>query len=136
MSPAGPGQGARPILPGGSDAMLRPLGKETGEFFLRRGDSGGIIHPSVDLLFKSTALAAANPVGVILTGMGADGTEGAREMVRRGAPVLVQTPGSAIVPGMPEAAIEAGLASDVLSPEDIGRRIARWNTKRENLSEG
>ena len=121
------------ILPGGCDAMIRPLAQERGRFYLRKGDAGGNIHPSVDLLFKSAAVSATNPVGVILTGMGSDGTEGARELVRRGAPVLIQTPQSATVPGMPEAAIEAGLASDILSPEDIGRRIARWNTKRENL---
>lgn len=125
--PLGPGRVY--ILPGATDAMVRAESGGTGRFFLRRTDGGAVIHPSVDVLFQSGAACAANPVGVILTGMGSDGTEGARDLARRGAPVLVQTPGTAVVSGMPQSAIEAGLASDVLNPSDIARRIARWMSR-------
>jgi two-component system chemotaxis response regulator CheB len=63
-------------------------------------------------------------VGVILTGMGRDGVEGASRLVARGGSVLAQDEASCAVWGMPRAAIEAGLACAVMSPDKIGRRIA------------
>ena len=81
--------------------------------------------PSVDPMFASAgAEFGASAVGVILTGMGRDGVEGAARLVACGGSVLAQDEGSCAVWGMPRAVIEAGLACAVMSPEKMGRRIA------------
>ncbi|MBM3546984.1 MAG: chemotaxis-specific protein-glutamate methyltransferase CheB [Alphaproteobacteria bacterium] len=110
------------IIPGGQDAVVA-FGR-TGSFELRPGVGPGLVHPSGDLLLQSAALTARAPVAVILTGMGSDGTGGAAAFRRRGRPVLVQTPESCVVGGMPSAAIAAGVATEILDLERIGRKLA------------
>ena len=110
------------ILPGGQDAVVA-IGR-TGGFELRPSSGPGFVHPSGDLLLQSAALTARCPVAVILTGMGSDGAAGAAAFRRRGRPVLVQTPESCVVGGMPSAAIAAGVATQVLDLERIGRKLA------------
>jgi two-component system, chemotaxis family, protein-glutamate methylesterase/glutaminase len=112
------------ILPGARDGVIAPrLG---GGFELRLTLAGGTLHPSADLLFESAAMAARRPVAVILTGMGNDGTRGAGRFAQRNLPVLVQRPDTCIVGGMPGAAIDAGVASQSLSIEEIARNLRYW----------
>lgn len=74
--------------------------------------------PSVDVLFYSVArVAGAKAVGVILTGMGNDGTEGLLEMKRAGATTIAQDEASCTVFGMPKDAIARG-AVDTVAPLD------------------
>ena len=61
---------------------------------------------------------------VILTGMGRDGVEGLRLAHSRGATVLAQAPETCAVPGMPSAAIDAGVVDLVLTPEQLADEIA------------
>ncbi len=114
------------ILPGGRDAVIAP--RDGGSFELRLTQADGAVHPSADLLFESVAMTARNPVAVILTGMGSDGTRGAGRFAHRNLPVLVQRPDTCIVGGMPSAAIEAGVASESLTLEDIARRLRQWTS--------
>jgi two-component system, chemotaxis family, protein-glutamate methylesterase/glutaminase len=111
------------VLPGGQNAEIvrrRPDG------LALRSVSGGaaIYRPNADILFRSAALNARRPVGAVLTGMGADGCEGARALAQRGCPVLAQDPATAVVWGMPRTVIDAGLASFVADPVALGRRLA------------
>ena len=92
----------------------------------------GAVHPSADVLFEAAAMAARHPVAVILTGMGNDGTRGAGRFAHRGLPVLVQRPDTCIVGGMPGAAIEAGVASESLSLENIAARLRQWASPTRN----
>jgi two-component system, chemotaxis family, protein-glutamate methylesterase/glutaminase len=115
------------ILPGGRDALVAPRG---GGFELRLTQSDAAAHPSADLLFESAAMVARQPVAVILTGMGNDGSRGAAAFARRNLPVLVQRPDTCIVGGMPGAAIEAGVASESLTLEEIARRLRQWTPTR------
>ena len=62
-------------------------------------------------------------VGVMLSGMGRDGLSGAGRLVERGGAMLVQNRQSSAVWGMPRAVAEAGLASAILPPIDLARRI-------------
>jgi two-component system chemotaxis response regulator CheB len=113
------------IAKGGTDLVVRePF---PGKLMLyEKTDSQAPIHPNADVLFRSAAGASCPVVAVIMTGMGSDGTQGAKDLVaRKGAAVLVQEPSTCIVDGMPSSAIEAGLASAVLSPQDLGARLAR-----------
>jgi two-component system chemotaxis response regulator CheB len=82
--------------------------------------------PAVDVLFHSVArCAGANAVGVILTGMGADGADGLLAMRTAGAHTLGQDEASCVVYGMPKAAFEAGAVAEVAGLSDIPARITR-----------
>lgn len=82
--------------------------------------------PSVDPMFESVAEVFGNrALGVVLSGMGRDGCEGARDLVDCGARVLAQDRETSVVWGMPGAVANAGRASAVLPPDEIGRLIAR-----------
>ena len=71
--------------------------------------------PSVDVLFQSVAKSAArNVVGVLLTGMGADGAKGLLAMQQSGARTLAQDEATSTVFGMPAEAIALGAAQRVL----------------------
>ncbi|BBC71791.1 chemotaxis response regulator protein-glutamate methylesterase [Altererythrobacter sp. B11] len=81
--------------------------------------------PSVDVMFASCARQfGARTMGVVLSGMGRDGAEGADALVASGGTVLAQDAASSAVWGMPGAIAAAGLASALLSPEQIAYRIA------------
>ena len=69
--------------------------------------------PSVDALFTSAAEAAGgNVIGVVMTGMGSDGLEGARALRTAGSIVLVEHESTCVVYGMPRAIADAGLATE------------------------
>jgi len=81
--------------------------------------------PSVDPMFASVGSAfGTRALGVILTGMGRDGVEGASRLIANGGSVIAQDEASCAVWGMPRAVLEAGLACAVLPPDKIARRIA------------
>ncbi len=78
--------------------------------------------PSVDVLFQSAAEAVGgNAVGVILTGIGADGARGLLEMKRTGARTIAQDEATCVVFGMPREAIALGAADHVLPMSKICR---------------
>ena len=81
--------------------------------------------PSVDpMLSTAASVLGSRALGVILTGMGRDGVEGAARLVAAGGSVIAQDEGSSAVWGMPRAVVDAGLACAVLPPAKIARRIA------------
>ena len=110
------------IAPGG--AHLRVV--KHGQRLALAHDDGPEEHycrPAVDTMFRSVAAACgAAVIGVVLTGMGADGALGAVALRERGAPVLVQDKASSVVWGMPGAVVGKG-AADVIAP--VGE-LARW----------
>ena len=81
--------------------------------------------PSVDVLFRSAAQAyGLAALGLILTGMGADGLAGSRAIVEAGGSVIAQDEASSVVWGMPGAVARAGLASAILPLPKIAAVIA------------
>lgn len=80
--------------------------------------------PSADRLFKSVAIFGPRCVGVILTGMGDDGLEGARAIRAAGGVIVAESQETAVVNGMPGAAVRAGLATEVLPLPQIGDYLA------------
>ena len=112
------------LAPG--DAHLTVETGHGGHFvrLLRDQASSGCL-PSVDPRVASAGTEfGPSAVGVILTGMGRDGTQGAARLVHCGGSVLAQDEATCAVWGMPRSVIEAGLACAVMSPEKIARRIA------------
>ncbi len=82
--------------------------------------------PSASVLFDSLAeVFGAAAAGVVLTGMGSDGLEGARSLRRAGAPVLAQDADSSVVFGMPKAVADAGLATTVGTVEQLAGALAQ-----------
>jgi two-component system chemotaxis response regulator CheB len=85
------------------------------------------LRPAVDRTLRSVAdNCAGRCLAVILTGMGTDGTAGAREMRARGHGVFAQDESSSIVFGMPRSVIDAGLATEVVPIDDMAASIDRW----------
>jgi two-component system chemotaxis response regulator CheB len=84
-------------------------------------------HPSVDVLFESAAAQwGADAVGVVLTGMGDDGLEGARAIRAAGGHVLTESAESCVVYGMPRVVKEAGLSHASASLEEMAALLARY----------
>lgn len=76
--------------------------------------------PSVDYLFRSLAHCyGAKSMGVVLTGMGDDGTLGCKLMKRNGARILIQDESTCVVYGMPRSVFDAGLADQVAPLDQI-----------------
>ena len=90
---------------------------------------GPMVHhqrPAADVLFNSVAqYAGANAIGVILTGMGADGARGLLKMKEAGARTLAQDEASCVVFGMPKEAIKLGAADQVAPLGEISQRVVR-----------
>tara|TARA_R110001599_G_scaffold159052_1_gene346053 strand:+ start:75241 stop:76314 length:1074 start_codon:yes stop_codon:yes gene_type:complete len=101
------------IAPGHSHLKL----VRSGANYMTQLDQGEPVNrhrPSVDVLFRSAALAAGkNAVGVILTGMGKDGALGMLEMKQAGAYNFAQDEASSVVFGMPREAIAVGATHEV-----------------------
>jgi len=89
----------------------------------RTAASSGCL-PSVDPMFASLAEELGDgALGVVLTGMGRDGAQGAARVVAAGGSILAQDEASSAVWGMPRAVVEAGLASAVLPPRELAELV-------------
>jgi two-component system chemotaxis response regulator CheB len=112
------------LAPGDAHLTLQ-TSKDGVEVHLTRGPSSSGCMPSLDPMFASVgAIYGSGALGVVLTGMGRDGVEGASRLVASGGSIIAQDEPSCAVWGMPRAILEAGLASAVLPPDKIARRIA------------
>jgi two-component system chemotaxis response regulator CheB len=93
---------------------------------ISHGEQVNFCRPSVDVLFKSSAAVyGADQLGVVLTGMGADGREGARAIVDAGGRIYAQDEATSVVWGMPGAVATAGLAHSLFPIDDVAGAIAR-----------
>jgi len=80
--------------------------------------------PSVDVMFESAAACFGRRVlGVVLTGMGDDGSRGARAIVAAGGEVLTEAESSCVVYGMPRVVKEAGLSAAEFPLQDMAEAI-------------
>jgi two-component system chemotaxis response regulator CheB len=83
--------------------------------------------PSIDPLFTSVAeVYGPAAIGVLLTGMGVDGAQGLLHLHGRGGRTIVQDEASAVIFGMPRAAIEKNAAEIVLPLGKIGATLVQW----------
>ena len=94
------------------------------------GPPGKRHRPSVDVIFRSVAqIAGGNALGVILTGMGADGAEGLLEMKEAGAATIAQDEASSVVFGMPREALRLGAANMIKNIGSIIQYISRYGSQ-------
>lgn len=113
------------IAPGNRHMLLR---RDVHGFWVEINDGMPVNRhrPSVDVLFRSAAQAAgSSALGIILTGMGADGADGLLEMKQAGAATIAQDEESCIVFGMPNEAIKRGAADLVRNIGGITDYIRR-----------
>ncbi|MDO9622989.1 MAG: chemotaxis response regulator protein-glutamate methylesterase [Pseudomonas sp.] len=110
-------------------ALLAPGGKQMmidsrGAVRILPGDERLNYKPCVDITFGSAAKSFRDKVlAVVLTGMGADGREGARLLKQEGSQVWAQDEASCVIYGMPMAVVKANLADATYSLDDIGRHL-------------
>lgn len=113
------------IAPGNKHMLLQ----RDGARYHARIQNGPPVHhqrPAVDVLFHSVASCAGrNAVGVLLTGMGADGARGLYQMQQSGARTLAEAESSCIVFGMPREAIRLGAADEVVPLPQMPAAILR-----------
>ena len=112
--------------------LIAPAGKhmrvksEFGKFVVEclEGAKVQYVIPSVDVLFESVAkVAGSRAVGVILTGMGADGARGLKKMRECGAATIGQDRETSVVYGMPKVAYEMGAVEHVLPIYQVADKI-------------
>ena len=109
------------LAPGGKQMMV----DQRGMVKILPGDERLNYKPCVDITFGSAAKSFADKVlAVVLTGMGADGREGARLLKQGGSQVWAQDEASCVIYGMPMAIVKANLADAVYSLDDIGKHLA------------
>ncbi|SHO55924.1 protein-glutamate methylesterase/protein-glutamine glutaminase [Vibrio quintilis] len=111
------------LAPGGKQMMIegRP-----GNAKIRIIDGGDRMNykPCVDVTFGSAAkIYGSKVLSMVLTGMGADGREGARMLKKEGATIWAQDEETCVVYGMPQAVAKAGISSESLPLERIAERI-------------
>jgi two-component system chemotaxis response regulator CheB len=110
-------------------ALLAPGGKQMmidgrGAVKILPGDERLNYKPCVDITFGSAAKSYGDKVlAVVLTGMGADGREGARLLKQGGSHVWAQDEASCVIYGMPMAIVKADLADAIYSLDDIGKHL-------------
>ncbi|HMW59920.1 MAG TPA: chemotaxis response regulator protein-glutamate methylesterase [Leptospiraceae bacterium] len=125
-------QNGDPIMPG--RVLIAPGNQHmeikrtaTGlEAVVRSGDYVNRHRPSVDVLFESAAkLGGTSFIGVILTGMGGDGSQGLLSLKDKGARTIAQDQATSVVFGMPQEAIKLGAAELVLPIDKIAAEILK-----------
>ena len=110
------------LAPGGKQMMIDKRGG--GTVRVLDGDERLNYKPSVDITFGSGAKVYPGKVlGVILTGMGSDGKEGARMLKESGSVVWSQDEVSSVIYGMPMAIAKAGLADEIINLADISGKL-------------
>ncbi|TRW94350.1 protein-glutamate methylesterase/protein-glutamine glutaminase [Candidatus Methylobacter oryzae] len=100
--------------------------REGGKYIIQLSDGLPVNRhkPAVDVLFRSVAqCAGGNAVGVLLTGMGADGAMGMKEMHDAGAKTVIQDEQSSVVWGMPGAAFKLGCTDYVVSLDEVSHKV-------------
>lgn len=114
------------VAPGGGHLMVRELGARLvctiGRFPVASGCC-----PSVDPMLSSLVAAChGQAIGIILSGMGRDGSDGAASLVAAGGIILAQDEATSAVWGMPRAVVDTGLAAAVLAPAGLAQMAANY----------
>lgn len=120
------------LAPGNFHMLL----KRSGSRYYVEVKTGPMVHhqrPAVDVMFRSVAKnVGANAVGILLTGMGADGAAGLLEMKTAGAKTIAQDEKSCVVFGMPKEAIKRGAADRIAALGDISQVALQMVTAKKD----
>ena len=116
--------------------LIAPAGRH---LTLRRTAAGTVVtqldvrpldtmhRPSVDVLFQSAAdVYGGRVIGSVMTGMGADGREGAAWIKAKGGTILTEAEDTCVVYGMPRSIVEAGLSDRVVALDDMAQALVEY----------
>ena len=107
--------------------------QRSGARYYVKTDNGPLVNrhrPAVDVLFRSAArIGGSNVVGVIMTGMGADGAQGMLELKQAGAVTIGQDEATCVVYGMPYEAVKLGGVQHVLPLDRIAGEVVRYGRR-------
>lgn len=110
------------ICPGGKHLGIKMHGALP-EILVTEEPKDAIYKPTVNLLMETAALLGRRVLGVMLTGMGSDGVEGAKVLKEKGGWLIAQNEASCVVYGMPKAVVDAKLADQILDVNEIAAAI-------------
>ena len=115
------------IAPGDRHLNVRERKDGTMYIELTDGPAVGGHKPAVNVMMQSIAgIRQRKLIGVIMTGMGADGTEGMKELhTKRDVHVIAQDEDSCVVYGMPKALVESGITDEIVSLDKISESIIK-----------
>ncbi len=110
------------IAPG--DKHLR-IEAETFRMTLDDGPKENFVRPAADALFRSAATAFGKyTVGVVLTGLGRDGAQGASQIASVKGTIVVQDPSTAVAPSMPTTVVESGVPHRLVPLDQLGKAVS------------
>lgn len=111
------------VCPGGKHIGLK-LNGPLPEVLVTEDPKDALYKPTVNVLMETAGkIMGKRTLGVMLTGMGSDGVDGARVLREKGGALIAQSEASCVVYGMPKAVIDANLAQLVLDADDIAQAI-------------
>ncbi|MBM4278953.1 MAG: chemotaxis response regulator protein-glutamate methylesterase [Deltaproteobacteria bacterium] len=124
------------VAPGNRHMLLQENGARY-QVRIKNGPAVNHQRPSADVLFQSVARSAgSNAIGVLLTGMGADGAKGLLAMHEKGAYTIAQDEQTCVVFGMPKEAIALGAVDDVIPIQHIPRAIVSFLQTQKKGTKG
>lgn len=108
------------LAPGGKQMLVTSRGEQL-KVQIKESEPTQNYKPCVDVTFTSIAKALpGKTLSIVMTGMGSDGTEGAKLLKQGGSDIWIQDEESCVIYGMPMVIAKAGLADEELSLNDIG----------------
>jgi two-component system chemotaxis response regulator CheB len=124
------------VAPGGRNVIVRSCTTNSGwQLDWAAEPVTGLDEPNIDLLMRSAARTAGrNSLGVVLSGLGSDGTTGAQMIRQHGGSVVVQDKNTAAVFSMPQSVIRSGHANAVLPLADLGDYINSFALQTRGLA--
>lgn len=125
------------VAPGGKNMVVQPLMGSKTNLKVAFTDEKPLLfdQPSIDLLMQSVAKSPVQQViGVILTGMGKDGTAGASYIKERGGVVVAQDEKTSAIFGMARSAIAGGYINKVLPLQEIPQFLNRYVAGQQQVS--
>ena len=112
------------IAPGEKHLRIEP---ETFKLRLDEGPKENFVRPAADPLFRSAAESFGKfCLGVVLTGLGRDGAQGASQIASVQGTVIVQDPDTCVAPSMPKTVIESGIQHKLITLSDMGKAISEY----------
>jgi two-component system chemotaxis response regulator CheB len=104
--------------------VINKEGKEVIQ--LHQGPARNSVRPAADVTMESVSkIFGGQSIGVVLTGMGHDGTQGALMMKKKGGKILVEDSSTCVVFGMPKSVIEAGAADEIYPLDAMAAQIVK-----------
>lgn len=113
------------LAPGGKQMVLSGRSGSL-RLNIKESDANMTYKPSVDLAFSSVAeIVPRDTLAIVLTGMGADGRDGAKKLKDKGSEIWAQDEASCVVYGMPAAVVDAGLATKILDIDKVATEMIK-----------